>query len=76
MNTTVIDSKSSRTIMVPVTTMEEMPLLDDTERAELIASLKESEARIATGDYVVHDPNTFVERLLAIRSVAIHHKST
>jgi len=57
--------------MVPVTTMEEVPILSDEERADMIASLKAAEARIAAGQYVEHDPDTFVERLMSIRAAAI-----
>ena len=51
--------------------MEEVPILSDEERADMIASLKAAEARIAAGQYVEHDPDTFVERLMAIRAAAI-----
>lgn len=56
--------------MVAVTTMEEMPLLDENERAEMIASLKAAEADIAAGNYTVYDPLTFKDRLLAIYKAA------
>jgi hypothetical protein len=51
--------------MLPVTTMEEIPVLSDEERAALIASLKEAEARIAAGDYAEYDPDRFKSGLLA-----------
>jgi hypothetical protein len=60
--------------MVPVTTMEEMPLLAEDERAEMIASLKAAEARIVAGQYVAHDPDTFVDRLMEVRAEAIRNK--
>ena len=42
--------------MVPVSTMAEVPVISDAERDELIASLKEGQARIAAGEYTVHNP--------------------
>ena len=52
--------------MVPVTTMEEIPVLSEKERAELIARLKEAEARIKAGDYIEYDPKKFKDRLMRI----------
>lgn len=52
--------------MVPVTTMEEVPVLTEEERAELMAALKEAEARIKAGEGIEYDPKTFKERLLRI----------
>ena len=62
--------KRRRTTMVPVTTMEELPVLSDKERAELRASLEESEGRIKAGQGIDYDQKTFKRRLLDIyRSV-------
>ena len=55
-----------RTTTVPVTTMEEIPVLSDLERAELIASLKEAEARMGAGEGIDFDPKTFKSRLVRI----------
>ena len=55
-----------RTAMVPVTAMEEIPVPDERERAELLAALKESEARIKAGDYAEYDPKKLKDRLLRI----------
>jgi hypothetical protein len=60
--------------MVPVTTMEEVPILSEEERADMIASLEAAEARIAAGQYVEHDPDTFVDRLMEIRAAAVSNK--
>ena len=60
--------------MVPVTTMEEVPILSEKERADMIVSLEAAEARIAAGRYVEHDPATFVDRLMEIRAAAISNK--
>jgi hypothetical protein len=64
------DRKQTRTAMMPVTTMEEVPILSEEERAEMLASLKEAEARMEAGEYPEHDPLTFKERLLAIYKAA------
>ena len=63
---TTIKSKRRRTTMVPVTTMEEIPVLTGKERAELVASLKDAQARIKAGKGVDYDPKTFKDRLLRI----------
>ena len=55
-----------RTAMVPVTTMEGIPVPDERERAELPAALKESEALIKAGDYAEYDPKKLKDRLLRI----------
>ena len=72
--TTIVNKKARRTAMAPVTTMEEVPILSEEERSDMIASLKEAEARIAAGQYVEHDPDTFVDRLMEIRAAAISNK--
>ncbi len=60
--------------MVPITTMEEVVILSEEERAEMLASLKAAEARIAAGRYVEHDPDTFVDRLMDVRAAAMRDK--
>ena len=70
------DKKARRTARVPVTTMEEVPILSEEERAEMLASLKAAEARIAAGECVEHDPDTFVDRLMKVRATAIRRKKT
>ena len=72
---TTAENKIPRTIMMPVTTMEEMPLLSEAERAEMLTSLKEAEARMGAGEGIEHDPDTFVERLMAVRAAALAKKS-
>jgi hypothetical protein len=52
--------------MVPVTTMEEIPVLTAEERAALIASLEEAEARVKAGQFTEHDPAALKDRLLNI----------
>lgn len=58
------------TTMVPVTTMEEMPLPNETERTALIASLEKSEAEVAAGRGRAHDPQTFAADMQALRTAA------
>jgi hypothetical protein len=55
--------------------MEELPILSDDERAEMIASLKAAEARIASGEYVEHDSSTFVDHLMSVRAAALRNKN-
>ena len=52
------------TTLVPVTTMEEIPILTVEERMSLAASISEAEARIKNGQFVEFDPATFKDRLL------------
>jgi len=63
---TAAKDKGRRTTMVPVTTMEEIPVLSDNERADLLKSLKAAEARVKSGKAVDYDPNTFKKRLVHI----------
>jgi hypothetical protein len=65
-NKTATTDKRRRTTMVPVTTMEEIPVLSEQERAELLTSLKEAEARAAAGEATDYDPATFKDRLIGI----------
>ena len=60
------ETKRRRTTMVPVTTMEEIPVLSDQERAELTTSLKQADARVKAGKVIDYDPNTFKDRLIGI----------
>ena len=57
---------SHRTTRVPVTAMEELPVLSEEERAELVRSLKDAEARAAAGEAVDYDPATYKDRLIGI----------
>ena len=63
---TATKDKRRRTTMVPVTTMEELPVLSAKERAELRASLEQAEARIKAGQGIDYDPKTFKRRLTDI----------
>jgi hypothetical protein len=53
--------KRRRTTVVPVTTMEEIPVLSAKERADLLAVFKAAEARVKA-----YDPKTFKDRLIGI----------
>jgi hypothetical protein len=65
-NKTVSRPKRRRTTMVPVTTMEEVPVLSERERAELRHSLAEAEARVKAGKGIDYDPGTFKDRLIRV----------
>jgi len=58
--------KRRRTTMVPVTTMEEIPILSGKERVELIARLTAAQARVKAGKAIDYDPETFQQRLVGI----------
>ena len=61
--------------MMPVTVMEEVPIVSDAERADMIASLKAAEARVAAGHSVEHDADTFVAQMMDIRAAALRKKA-
>ena len=56
--------------MIPVTTMEEVPILSESERDEMIASLKAAEARIAAGQFVTYDAQAFHDRFVGVYQAA------
>jgi hypothetical protein len=59
-------NKRRRTTPVPVTTMEEIPVLSKKERAILTDALKKAEARAKAGKGVDYDSETFKDRLIGI----------
>jgi hypothetical protein len=59
-------AQGRRTIMAPVTTMEEIPVQSEQERAELTTSLKQAEECIKAGNAVDYDPKIFKDRLIDI----------
>jgi hypothetical protein len=71
---TTENKKARRTAMVPVTTMEEVLILSEEERADMVAVLKDAEARVASGEFVEHDHDTFVDRLMEVRASALSNK--
>jgi diadenosine tetraphosphate (Ap4A) HIT family hydrolase len=54
------------TTMVPVTTMEELPVLNDEERARLLAELMKAEAEVGAGQSTTYESEAFKKRLLEI----------
>jgi hypothetical protein len=58
--------KRRRTTMVPVTTMEEVPLLSTAELTQLKSELKQAEARIKAGKGIDYEYRSFKERLVSI----------
>ena len=63
---TTSDDTRRRTTMMPVTTMEEIPVLTEQERTVLRKSLEDAEARSAAGKAVDYDRKSFKERLVKI----------
>ena len=66
MNTKATTRDKRRTTMVPVTTMEEIPVLSEAERDELLKSLEEAQTRARAGQTTDYDPKTFKDRLIGI----------
>ena len=60
------EDNSRRTTSVPVTTMEDVPVLSEYERADLVASLNDAEARVKAGKAVDYDSKTVRKRLIGI----------
>ena len=59
-------SPKRETLVVPVVTLEEVSVPTDSERTELVASLKQAEAEVAAGKTKPFDRETFKKRFLAI----------
>jgi hypothetical protein len=64
--TTETERKGRRTGTAPVAAMAEVPILDEPQRAELIASIKKAEAEIKAGKGAEYDPRKFKARLVGI----------
>jgi hypothetical protein len=64
------ERKDRRTTMVPVTTMEEVPLLSPEERAALVSSLEEADARVKAGQAIEYNPAALKDRLLNLHRKA------
>jgi hypothetical protein len=60
------NKRKRRTTLVPVTTMEEIPVLSEKERAELVSTLKSAQTRMKSGRGVEYNPEAFERRLLDI----------
>ena len=54
--------------------MEEVLILSEEERVDMVAVLKDAEARVASGESIEHDPDTFVDHLMEVRASAIRNK--
>lgn len=55
-----------RTTMVPVTTMEEVPVLSAEDQGKLRAELEAAEARVAASEGVDYDRMAFRQRLIDV----------
>ena len=62
-------------MMIPVMTVEEVPVFSEAERAEMIAPLQQAEAAVAAGNFTVFDPKTFVARLMNVRAEALRKRT-
>jgi hypothetical protein len=58
--------ENRETIVVPVVTLEEVPVPSERERDDLVASLKQAEADVAAGKAKPFVRETFKKRFLAI----------
>ena len=54
------------TMVVPVVTMEEVAVLSEQERADLVASLKQVDAEVAAGKAKPFNREAFKKRFLAV----------
>jgi hypothetical protein len=52
--------------MVPVTTMEEIPVLSAKERAELTAALEAAQSRVKAGEGIDYESDKFKRRLVGV----------
>lgn len=59
-------NRAPETTFVPVVTMEEVPVLGDEEREDLIVSLKDAESDISAGRATTFDRAGFIARFMAI----------
>ena len=64
-------SRKRRTTTVPVTTLEEVPVLTDEERMKLLASLKTAKTDIDAGRGTEYDQKALKDRLLQIHAKGI-----
>ena len=58
--------KQRQTPMVPMTTMEEIPVLADDERDELLGLLEDAQTEISSVEAVDYDPKSFKAGLTEI----------
>jgi hypothetical protein len=65
MKSVAVDPKRE-TMVVPVITMEEVPVLTEKERGDFVASLKQAEAEVAAGKAKPFNRQVFKRRFLAI----------
>jgi hypothetical protein len=59
MTKTAAKSTQRKMEYVQITQAEEMPVLSPEEKAELIQSLKDAEARLANGEGIIFKPGEF-----------------
>ena len=66
MKRSTLDQRKRQTMVIPVITMEEVPILTDRERTDFVASLKQAEADVAAGKAKPFNREEFKNRFLAI----------
>lgn len=66
MSGTVHKETRRRFNIMPVTTMEEVPVLSTAERADFLASLREAEADLAAGNFMEHSAGSFRGWLMSL----------
>lgn len=59
---------------VQITQAEEMPVLSEQEKAELVASIREAEAQIDRGECVTLEPDAIGPWLRAMYDQAVHRR--
>ena len=57
-------NSTQKTVLVPVTTLEEFVMPTDEEKAELLASLEEAEKDFEEGRYATFEPGEFYNYML------------
>jgi hypothetical protein len=71
--TTTMDNKP-KTIFMPVITMEEVPVPQAADRAELIASIHQAEGDLASGKFVLLNTENFLQDMAGFRNAALTKK--
>ena len=66
MKKSALDHPKRETMVVPVVTMEEVAVLSERERADLIGSLKQADAEVAAGKVKPFNREAFKKRFLAV----------
>jgi hypothetical protein len=74
MSKTTVKTAERRMEYVEITQMEEMPVLSDQEKTELIASIKEAEAQIDRGEGTLLKPDEIEPWLKGMYEEAVQRR--